>query len=40
MDIDFYVGGIAEDAEEGSVIGPTFSCIVGKQFKALKDGDR
>jgi len=38
--IDLYVGGLAETSVPGAAIGPTFSCIIGTQFKALMDGDR
>jgi len=38
-DIDLYVGGLAEIKQDG-VVGPTFSCIIGKQFKSLMHGDR
>lgn len=39
-DIDFFVGGMAEEPFEGGVLGRTFNCIVGRQFAAIKDGDR
>ena len=39
-DIDLFSGGMAEGAHGGGVIGRTFACIVARQFKALKDGDR
>uniref|UniRef100_A0A914H5P7 peroxidase n=1 Tax=Globodera rostochiensis TaxID=31243 RepID=A0A914H5P7_GLORO len=38
--IDMYVGCILEDPVEDGMIGPTLACIIGKQFKALRDGDR
>ena len=39
-DIDLYAGGISEIHVDGLALGPTFGCIVGKQFEALRDGDR
>lgn len=39
-DIDFYVGGLIEEPEQGSIIGPTFSCVYADQLKRLRDGDR
>lgn len=39
-DIDVYAGGIAEIPQDGASVGPLFSCIIGQQFKDLKDGDR
>lgn len=39
-DIDVYAGGIAEIPQDGASVGPVFSCIIGQQFKDLKDGDR
>ncbi|GAB6021746.1 hypothetical protein CHUAL_004324 [Chamberlinius hualienensis] len=39
-DIDLYPGGIAETALPGGVVGPVFSCIIGRQFFKLRSGDR
>ncbi|XP_055955583.1 peroxidase-like protein 3 [Patella vulgata] len=38
-DIDVFVGGMAEQNENGSVLGPLFNCILGRQFSDLKCGD-
>ncbi|XP_055956011.1 chorion peroxidase [Patella vulgata] len=38
-DIDLYTGGVAEESIHTGTLGPTFSCIVGKQFHNLKFGD-
>ena len=39
-DIDLYAGGIAERHLPGGMVGPTFGCILGRQFRNLKVGDR
>ncbi|XP_056151443.1 thyroid peroxidase [Lampris incognitus] len=38
--IDVWLGGVAEDLLPGSRNGPLFSCLIGKQMKVLRDGDR
>ncbi|KAM4625226.1 thyroid peroxidase [Polymixia lowei] len=38
--IDVWLGGLVEDLLPGSRNGPLFSCLIGKQMKALRDGDR
>ena len=39
-EIDLFAGGISEIHVNGLELGPTFGCIVGGQFEALRDGDR
>ncbi len=39
-DIDLFTAGLAETPVKGGVTGPTFSCIKGLQFEALREGDR
>ncbi|KAB1078530.1 peroxidase family protein [Methylobacterium soli] len=38
--VDLWTGGLAEGHAPGSLIGPTFSAIIGSQFERLRDGDR
>ena len=38
--IDLFVGGLAEKPYKGGLTGATFQGIKGRQFKALKNGDR
>ena len=40
FDIDLFVGGILEKPIPGSVFGFTFTCILTRQFKNLRFGDR
>ncbi|ODN04056.1 Peroxidasin [Orchesella cincta] len=39
-DIDLFPGGLAETPLKGGVVGPTFGCIIGKQFQLLRKCDR
>jgi len=39
-DIDLYPAGLAEQALPGGILGPTFSHMIGDQFRVIKDGDR
>lgn len=38
--VDLFVGGLAEKALPGAVVGAVFACIFSKTFVALRDGDR
>ncbi|OXA60413.1 Peroxidasin [Folsomia candida] len=39
-DIDLFPGGLAETAVMGGIVGPTFACIIAKQFHSLRHCDR
>lgn len=38
--VDVWLGGLAEKFLLGARTGPLFACIIGKQMRALRDGDR
>ncbi|XP_054652210.1 thyroid peroxidase isoform X2 [Dunckerocampus dactyliophorus] len=38
--IDVWLGGLVETFLPGARVGPVFACLIGKQMKALRDGDR
>jgi peroxidase len=37
--VELWIGGLAEDAASGALVGSTFQTIIAKQFSALRDGD-
>ena len=39
-DVDLFIGGVSESPAAGGLLGPTFRCLVGDQFKRLQHGDR
>jgi len=39
-DVDLFVGLNLEDAIHGGLVGPTSACLIGRQFRDLRDGDR
>ena len=38
--VDLWIGGLAEERLEGSLLGPTFACLFGITFSNLRAGDR
>lgn len=39
-DVDLFAGAIAEKHVSGGIVGETFACILGRQFRNTKVGDR
>ena len=39
-DVDLYIAGISETSVPGGLLGPTFACLAGYQFRDLKKWDR
>ncbi|CAG7820997.1 unnamed protein product [Allacma fusca] len=39
-DIDLFPGGLAETPVHGGIVGPTFACVIAKQFQILRKCDR
>lgn len=39
-DVDLWSGGVAENPLPGSMVGPTFACIIATQMSLLRRGDR
>ena len=39
-DVDLYIAGLAETPVPGGLLGPTFTCILSRQFRDIKNGDR
>ncbi|XP_066268393.1 peroxidasin homolog [Branchiostoma lanceolatum] len=39
-DIDLFAAGLAERSVPGGLLGPTFACLIGRQFRELRKGDR
>ncbi len=39
-DVDLFIGGMSELKVAGSLLGPTFLCLIGDQMARLRRGDR
>lgn len=39
-DVDLFPVGVTERHVPGGVVGPTFACIIARQFRALRVSDR
>ena len=40
MDVDLWSGGVSEKPLPGSMIGPTFACVIATQMSYIRSGDR
>lgn len=38
--IDIWIGGVAEPLEPNARVGRLLACLIGTQFRQLRDGDR
>lgn len=38
--IDIWIGGVAEPLNKNGRVGPLLACLIGTQFRKLRDGDR
>lgn len=38
--IDIWIGGVVEPLEPKGRVGPLLACLIGTQFRKLRDGDR
>ncbi|XP_058472952.1 eosinophil peroxidase [Solea solea] len=38
--IDVWMGGVAEPFVQGGRVGPLFACLIARQFRSTRDGDR
>ena len=38
--LEIFPGGLLEKIPPGQLVGPTFACLLRRQFQSLKDGDR
>jgi peroxidase len=39
-DVDIFAGGMLEPVVPAGTVGPTFACIIARQFRNLRVGDR
>ncbi|XP_067656764.1 thyroid peroxidase-like [Haliotis asinina] len=39
-DVDVFPGAVSERPVPGGIVGPTFACLIGRQFGLIKKGDR
>lgn len=39
-DVDLFSAAVSEFKQDGAIIGPTLTCLIGNQFRDLKLGDR
>ena len=39
-DIDLFSAVVSEFKQDGAIVGPTLSCLLGIQFRDMKFGDR